>query len=105
MCERFGIAQDDPFTPQGRWNRVYGTVFLRPRFVHGAPVIGVQDAFSDTIKETLAWWSSKLSRAELPSRSVEPSQENPYRCAADPNIKCIPVIGTKVGDNIIQDFQ
>jgi hypothetical protein len=104
MCERLGITQDDPCTSQCRRNCVYLTVFLRPRFIHSARVLGVVDARSNTVEEGLAGWSSKLGRAESLTGCAEPSKEGPDRRTSDGGIECVP-IGTEEGQNGVQDLR
>ena len=105
MRDRLGITQDDPLTSQCRRDCVYPTVFLRPRFINSAGVLGVEDARSNTVEEALAGWSSELCRAESLTGCAEPSKEGPDRRASDSGVERVPPIGTEVGQNGVQDLR
>jgi hypothetical protein len=105
MCDRLGITQDDPLTSQCRRDCVYPTVFLRPRFIHSARVLGVEDARSNTVEEVLAGRSSELGRAVSLTGCAEPSKEGPDRRASDGGIERIPSTWTEVGQNGVQDLR
>ena len=105
MCDGLGVIQDDLLTPQGRRNRVYRSIFLHPCFVYGPRVIGVEDTLADTIKEAFAGRSPELCGADLPTGCADPSKEGPDSCASDDSIERIPLIGTNVGQNRVQDLR
>ena len=105
MCDRLWITQDDPLTSQCRRNCVYLTVFLCPRFVQSARVLGVVYAGSNTVEEALAGWSSEPGRAESLTRCAEPSKEGPDSRTSDGGIECIPPIETQVSQNGVQDLR
>ena len=105
MRNRLGITQDDPFTSQCRRDCVYPTVFLRPRLIHGARVFRIKDALPNTVEEALAGWSSELGRAELLTRCVDPSKEDPNCRESDCGIARMPPIGMEVGQNGVQHFR
>ena len=97
MCDRLGITQENPPSPQGRWDLVYWTIFLGPRFVYGARVVSIEDALANPVKEALAVGSSQLCSAELLAGYAEPTKQGPDCSAGDGGVERIPVIGTNAG--------